>query len=87
MTPKTGSLASPSKRKGWNAFLPEGEVNVAVGYQEVVQKLLPNYGGAFFQKLAQLVLPLFCCLDGFFEGRMCSNKPRKLDVTVFVCSI
>lgn len=30
---------------GWNAFLPEGEVNVAVGYQEVVQKLLPKYGG------------------------------------------
>lgn len=29
----------------WNAFLPEGEVNVAVGYQEVVNKLLPRYGG------------------------------------------
>ncbi|CAE7192094.1 CRTISO [Symbiodinium natans] len=29
----------------WNAFLPEGEVNVAVGYQEVVNKLLPKYGG------------------------------------------
>ncbi|CAE7681886.1 CRTISO [Symbiodinium pilosum] len=29
----------------WNAFLPEGEVNVAVGYQEVVEKLLPKYGG------------------------------------------
>ncbi|CAE7802593.1 unnamed protein product [Symbiodinium microadriaticum] len=31
--------------KGWNAFLPEGEVNVAVGYKEVVNKLLPRYGG------------------------------------------
>ena len=68
MTPKTGSLASPSKRKGWNAFLPEGEVNVAVGYQEVVQKLLPNYGGAFFQKLAQLVLPFFVVWMGFLKG-------------------
>lgn len=29
----------------WNAFFPEGEVNVAVGYQEVVDKLLPRYGG------------------------------------------
>lgn len=33
------------RNQGWNAFLPEGEVNVAVGYQEVVQKLLPAYGG------------------------------------------
>jgi len=29
----------------WNAFLPEGEVNVAVGYQEVVGNLLPRFGG------------------------------------------
>ncbi|CAE7252453.1 CRTISO [Symbiodinium necroappetens] len=29
----------------WNAFLPEGEVNVAVGYKEVVKKLLPRFGG------------------------------------------
>ena len=36
----------PFPGPGWNAFLPEGEVNVAVGYQEVVEKLLPKYGGA-----------------------------------------
>ena len=36
----------PPALTGWNAFLPEGEVNVAVGYQQVVQKLLPNYGGS-----------------------------------------
>eukprot|EP00929_Paragymnodinium_shiwhaense_P067523 TRINITY_DN33976_c0_g1_i1.p1 TRINITY_DN33976_c0_g1~~TRINITY_DN33976_c0_g1_i1.p1 ORF type:complete len:671 (-),score=72.42 TRINITY_DN33976_c0_g1_i1:306-2318(-) len=29
----------------WNAFLPEGEVNVAVGYKAVVEDLLPKYGG------------------------------------------
>lgn len=29
----------------WNAFMPEGEVNVAVGYSEVIDKLLPRYGG------------------------------------------
>jgi len=29
----------------WNAFLPEGEVNVAVGYKAVVDQLLPRYGG------------------------------------------
>jgi len=29
----------------WNAFMPEGEVNVAVGYQEVVENLLPRFGG------------------------------------------
>mmetsp|Transcript_21897 Transcript_21897/g.51156 ORF Transcript_21897/g.51156 Transcript_21897/m.51156 type:complete len:644 (-) Transcript_21897:41-1972(-) len=30
----------------WNAFLPEGEVNVAVGYQAVIEDLLPKYGTA-----------------------------------------
>ncbi|CAK9079577.1 Prolycopene isomerase [Durusdinium trenchii] len=46
----------------WNAFLPEGEVNVAVGYQEVVQKLLPAYGGtdavAQWQKLMSELKPM-----------------------------
>ena len=47
--PKLTAWQVPQSAKGWNAFLPEGEVNVAVGYQEVVQKLLPNYGGAFIK--------------------------------------
>ncbi|CAJ1357690.1 unnamed protein product [Effrenium voratum] len=46
----------------WNAFLPEGEVNVAVGYQEVVNKLLPKYGGADaivqWQKLMKELKPM-----------------------------
>jgi len=29
----------------WNAFIPEGEANCAIGYEEFVSKLLPKYGG------------------------------------------
>ena len=29
----------------WNAFIPEGEANAAIGYEEFVTKLLPRFGG------------------------------------------
>lgn len=29
----------------WNAFIPEGEANCAIGYDEFVSKLLPKFGG------------------------------------------
>ncbi|CAE8705979.1 unnamed protein product [Polarella glacialis] len=29
----------------WNAFIPEGEANAAIGYEEFVDVLLPKYGG------------------------------------------
>lgn len=45
----------------WNAFLPEGEVNVAVGYKSVVDTLLPKYGGpdavGQWQKLMKALRP------------------------------
>ena len=29
----------------WNAFIPEGNPNAAIGYEEFVSKILPEFGG------------------------------------------
>ena len=52
---------------GWNAFLPEGEVNVAVGYQEVVNKLLPKYGGFLLGR---------CMVSGMFVANVTQWRSR-----------
>jgi len=34
----------------WNAFIPEGEANAAIGYEEFVSKILPAFGGPDSQR-------------------------------------
>lgn len=34
----------------WNAFLPEGNANAAIGYEEFVTKILPQFGGPGSQR-------------------------------------
>eukprot|EP00929_Paragymnodinium_shiwhaense_P054638 TRINITY_DN27399_c0_g1_i1.p1 TRINITY_DN27399_c0_g1~~TRINITY_DN27399_c0_g1_i1.p1 ORF type:complete len:659 (+),score=184.16 TRINITY_DN27399_c0_g1_i1:61-1977(+) len=46
----------------WNAFIPEGEANAAIGYDEFVNKLLPKFGGpdakAQWERLMDKLMPL-----------------------------
>jgi len=46
----------------WNAFIPEGEANAEIGYDEFVTKLLPKYGGpdapAQWERLMKNLIPL-----------------------------
>jgi len=46
----------------WNAFIPEGEANAAIGYEEFVSKLLPQFGGptaqAQWERLMKGIIPL-----------------------------
>eukprot|EP00931_Biecheleriopsis_adriatica_P056455 TRINITY_DN33449_c0_g1_i1.p1 TRINITY_DN33449_c0_g1~~TRINITY_DN33449_c0_g1_i1.p1 ORF type:complete len:615 (-),score=126.59 TRINITY_DN33449_c0_g1_i1:50-1894(-) len=46
----------------WNAFIPEGEANAAIGYEEFVSKLLPKFGGPGaveqWEKLMRSIMPM-----------------------------
>jgi len=46
----------------WNAFIPEGEANAQIGYDEFVNKLLPQFGGPGakeqWERLMQNLIPL-----------------------------
>lgn len=46
----------------WNAFIPEGEANAAIGYEEFISKILPQFGGPDskqqWDKLMQSLMPL-----------------------------
>ncbi|CAK0857789.1 unnamed protein product [Prorocentrum cordatum] len=46
----------------WNAFIPEGEANAEIGYDEFVSELLPRFGGpdapAQWRRLMTNIMPL-----------------------------
>lgn len=46
----------------WNAFIPEGEANAAIGYEEFVSKLLPRFGGPDapqqWERLMKRIIPM-----------------------------
>jgi len=46
----------------WNAFIPEGNPNAAIGYEEFVSKILPEFGGpdaiAQWERLMKKIEPL-----------------------------
>lgn len=46
----------------WNAFIPEGEANAEIGYDDFVNTLLPKYGGpdapAQWERLMKNIVPL-----------------------------
>ncbi|OLP93908.1 Prolycopene isomerase, chloroplastic [Symbiodinium microadriaticum] len=46
----------------WNAFIPEGEANAAIGYEEFVSKLLPRFGGPDapqqWERLMNRIIPM-----------------------------
>ena len=46
----------------WNAFIPEGEANAAIGYEEFVTKLLPRFGGPDaaqqWERLMKRIIPM-----------------------------
>eukprot|EP00930_Biecheleria_cincta_P083874 TRINITY_DN73376_c0_g1_i1.p1 TRINITY_DN73376_c0_g1~~TRINITY_DN73376_c0_g1_i1.p1 ORF type:complete len:616 (-),score=95.80 TRINITY_DN73376_c0_g1_i1:293-2140(-) len=46
----------------WNAFIPEGEANAAIGYEEFVSKLLPRFGGPDapeqWERLMNKIMPM-----------------------------